>query len=104
MNFRSTLMEPSRPVSPAYQYGMLTFQLIMLAISLLLCFIAPPEHGGRYMLPVIVLMGLFHHLAYQFRWPMPATVVIRILALGWGIFGLIYILTEFYSRLSGRGS
>jgi hypothetical protein len=98
MNLRSILMEPSKPVSRAFQYGMLVFILIMLAVSLLLCFTAPPARGDRYLLLVIVLMMLFNHLAYQFRWPVPATVAIRILAWGWLIFGLFYIfLTIAYS-------
>jgi|GEM_PF-3824723 hypothetical protein len=45
----------------------------------------------RYNNTVVVLMLLLNNLAYQFRWPKPVTVVLRVAAWVWLAFGCFYI-------------
>ena len=90
MGFRSIFTEPSKPAHPAFQYGMLVVILVLLAADVWWRVSFPPV--DRYMNSVVVLILLFNHLAYQFQWPPLGTVAIRILAWGWLVCGLLYVV------------
>jgi hypothetical protein len=93
MSIHSAFTEPPRKTWPAYSYGMLAFILALLAFDLGWRLSLPPfYHGDRNMGLVVPLMLLFNHLAYQFRWPPPTTVTLRLLSWGWMAFGWFYIL------------
>ena len=92
MNLRSILTRPSKPAQPAFQYGMLAFLLLLLALDIWWRLHLPPTWSpGHYMDGVLILMLLFNHLAYQFKWPLSVTVALRVLAWSWILFGLFYI-------------
>lgn len=97
MNIRSIFTEPSKPLHPAYSYGMLVVILYLLVKSTRWYLALPPDWPyDRYGDFVVILMLLFLHLSYQFRWPTSVTVILRILALSWTVFGLFYIIYLFY--------
>ncbi len=47
---------------------------------------------GFYLNSVIELMLLFNHLACFFSWSAPLAAIFRVLAVGWLVFGLAYVL------------
>jgi hypothetical protein len=105
MNLRSIFTEPSKPASAAFRYGMLVFIVGLLVVSVWAYLRLALPYNERCLGVVLSLMLLFNHLAYQFRWPVPATVAIRILAWGWLVFGNIYVFFVIACSLfSGRGS
>lgn len=93
MSIRSLLTSPSQPNHPVFVYGMLGLIGVMLFVTVRLLLAMPPSYPyARYGGLVVWLMMLFNHLAYQFRWPVPVTAVLRLLCWGWAVFGMIYIL------------
>jgi hypothetical protein len=68
----------------------------ILALLLLQILIAPhlsiADGLGGFFGFVVPLMLLFNHLAYQFRWSRPVTIVWRVIAWLWLAFGLLFIL------------
>jgi hypothetical protein len=92
MNIRSLLTTPLQPGRPLFVYGMLALILLLLIWNVHQLLSLPPFYPyDRYGNSVVVLMLLFNHLAYQFRWPVPVTVALRLLAIGWLVFGCIYV-------------
>jgi hypothetical protein len=94
MTLASKFAEPSKPRSSAYSYGFLAFILLLLAIDLFR--LSRSSVGSLHIATgncVVVLMLLFNHLAYQFRFSPQATVALRILAWGWVVFGLAYVIS-----------
>jgi hypothetical protein len=88
----SKFVEPAEPAHPAVRYGMLALILVLLAWNIhLFVTLTPGYSGDPYMNGVVVLMLLFNHVAYQFKWPHSATAALRILAWIWLALGLFYI-------------
>lgn len=93
MNVRSILTEPSKPAHPAFRYQQLLIALGLLAADIWWRWNLPPSWSGpRYTGLVVILMLLFNHLAYQFKWPVPVTVAFRILCWSWLVLGSCYVL------------
>lgn len=91
MNIRSIFTEPSKQLHPAYSYGVLVVILWLLAENIRLYLALSPEWPyDRYGGFVVPLTLLFLHLSYQFRWPTFVTVILRVLAYGWVLFGCFY--------------
>jgi len=94
MNIRSIFTEPpklSSLVYRYYRYPMLIAILLLLALHIQWYVTLPPGyHYDPYRGFVVVLMLLFNHLAFLFKWPPSVTVILRILALSWTVFGLFY--------------
>ena len=92
MNIFATFAEPAKSKHPAFSYGFLAVILTLLAFDLYWRMTLPPFYPhDRNINLVVVLMLLFNHLAYQFRWPPAATAGLRLLAWGWLVFGAFYI-------------
>jgi len=53
--------------------------------------LTPGYTHDRYGNGVVVLMLLFNHLAYQFRWSASVTIALRLWAWAWLAFGGFYI-------------
>ena len=93
MSIRSIFTEPVKLAPPAYRYGILVFVLFWLALEIRWYLIRPPaDASDPYRTGIGLLMVLLLHLSSQFRWPKPVTVILRILALSWFVFALVYIL------------
>ena len=93
MKIRSIFTAPAESVHPIRQYGMLVIFLVLLASQI--CWylgLSASYEGDPYVTTIVILMLLFHHLAYEFRWPLIVTVALRILAMVWAIFGLCYVI------------
>lgn len=98
MNIRSFLTKPFAAANPAFVYGMLVVVLLLLIWDLQWQLSLPPHYPyDRYANLVVVLMLLFNHLAFYFRWPVAVTAALRLLALGWLAFGGFYIC--YWSRI-----
>jgi hypothetical protein len=88
--------EPPKRVSPVSNYAWLAFILLLLALYIYwLNNLSPDYPGDRYLNGVVGLMLLFNRLAFQFRWPILATVLLRALAFIWLVFGFVYIAFKF---------
>jgi hypothetical protein len=92
MNLRTIFTTPP-PTSPrGYRYGMLVVCLFLIAQCVAWYLRLPKDYPyDRYSNLVVVLMLLFNHLAYQFRWPSSVALVLRLLAWTWVVFGCFYI-------------
>jgi hypothetical protein len=92
MKIRSLLTSPIQPNNPGFVYGFLAV-IVMLLIGDIQwqLSLSPSYPYDRYGNFVLLLMLLFNHLAFQFRWPAAVTAALRLLALGWIVFGLFYI-------------
>jgi hypothetical protein len=98
MKIRNFLTSPSYPGKPLFVYGMLAVILLLLAWNFQVWLSTPPSYPyGRYDNFVVALMLLFNHLAFQFRWPAAVTAALRLLAVGWIVFGLFYLC--YWSRI-----
>jgi hypothetical protein len=93
MSFYTVFARPPRRTYAAFSYGMLGVILVLLAIDLQWRLSLPSAYPhDRNLNCVVVLMLLFNHLAYQFRWPPAATVGLRVLAWSWLVFGVFCIV------------
>ena len=93
MKLRSLLTSPPQLRSPLFAYGFLVFFVLLLMWNVQLWRSVPPSYPyDRYSNLVLMLMVLFGHLAFQFRWPPRVMAALRLLALGWCLFGLFYVL------------
>ena len=75
-----------------FRYGL--FALIFAVFFLQ--FLAWPQMSAthrpdRYFGLIVPLMLLLNHLAYQFRWSQPVTIVLRVVAWIWIVFGLSFM-------------
>lgn len=92
MSLWSSFSKPAKPSSTAYRFAMLAVCLCLLAGNIhWRAQLSPDYPYHRYDNTVVVLMLLFNHLAYQFRWPTPVTVALRIVAWAWIAFGVFYL-------------
>jgi hypothetical protein len=74
------------------RYGFLAIIVALFAASILLLITLPASyHSDRYSSLIIGLMLLLNHLAFQFRWPKAMTIVIRVIATLWVLFGFFYM-------------
>ena len=84
----------------SHKYGMLViiFFLIVLNIHLLL----PPRNydSDIFLSPVVTLMLLFNHIAYQFTKRGWLSRVMKTIAWIWIVFGFIYVLWVFMAGLA----
>ena len=86
------LTEPPKRVRPVFNYAMLAVILLLLAWYIYWRnSLSPDYRGDRYGNAVVVLMLLVNHLAFQFRWPILATVLLRTLAFISLVFACVYI-------------
>jgi hypothetical protein len=93
MTIRSVFTDPPQQLPPAVRYGLLLALVGLLAFDLLRNFVLfPTFHPDHYANTVVILMMLFSHLAFQFRWPSIATVALRAVVFMSLLFGLPYIL------------
>lgn len=87
------LSEPPNKVRPVFSYAMLGIILLLLAWNISWRANLPPDYAGdQYGNVVVALMLLFNHLAFQFHWPILATVLLRTLAVIWFVFACVYIV------------
>ena len=92
------LAEP-RIRSAGFQYGFLAFIIALLIFQAVVAAHLPSSYRpGRYGGFIAPLMLLFNHLAYKFRWSQTVTIVLRVIAWVWIIFGLTYILFVLFTR------
>lgn len=84
----------------SYKYGMLViiFFLIVLNIHLLL----PPRNydSHTFLAPVVTLMLLFNHIAYQFTKRGWLSRVMKMITWIWTVFGFTYVLWVFIAGLA----
>jgi len=82
-----------------YRYGMLAAILVLLLAQIWVLF-HPPAHfaDSRYFGFLVPLMLLFGHLAYQFRWSQPTTLLLRIVAWTLAVPTVVYILFILFLR------
>lgn len=92
MKIRNVLTTPPQHWNPLFAYGFLVI-LVLLSIWIAqLWWSAPPSYPyDRYSNLVLMLMLVLNHLAFQFRWPPRVMAALRVLALGWCVFGSFYI-------------
>jgi hypothetical protein len=84
--------DSSRP-APLYRYGMLFVCVALLLTQVWLVLHLPPSYPyDRYDGFIVPLMLLLNHLACAFRWSRPTTLILRIVAWVWLIFGLSYLV------------
>jgi hypothetical protein len=89
------MTEPPKRVIPVFNCALLALILLLLGWYVYWRINLPPSYSGdRYGNAVIDLMLLFNLLAFGFRWPIPATVLLRTLAIVWFVFGLFYITSQ----------
>jgi len=88
MGILSRFTEPPKPAPPGYRYRMLVILLCVLAFMIL----TGTSTLGEI---VFILTFLFYVVAYEFTWPKPVNVILRVLALIGFVFALFYF---FYRR------
>jgi len=93
MTLRSIFIDPPQPVRPAgFRYGFLAVICALLAFNLYNFATRSPGYSGDpYGGFIISVMLLLNHVAFQFQLPSRVTVGLRILAIGWLTFGLLYV-------------
>jgi hypothetical protein len=94
-NVYLALSGPTKAVRPVFKYAMLGFTLLLLGANIYWRINLPRGYqGDRYVNFVVALMLLFNVLAFQFRWPVLATVLLRTLAFMWIAFAFVYITVQ----------
>ncbi|MBP7052034.1 MAG: hypothetical protein KBE65_13550 [Phycisphaerae bacterium] len=98
MNTGSVSTQWGQTAGPIWRYGMLALILGLLAWNLHSYFSLPARYRyDSYMNLVVVLMLLFNHLAFAFKWRRSITVALWTVAWSWIVFGLFYIF--YWSRV-----
>jgi len=90
MGILSRFTEPPKPAPPGFRYRMLVIGLCLLAF-MILTGTSPLGDIGF----ILMLMFLLYFVAFQFAWPKPVNVILRVLALIGFVFALFYF---FYRR------
>jgi len=90
--FTKLFFQESNPRSPGFQYGFLALILALFAAH---TFIPTNHYFSGFLVP---LMLLFNHLAFQFQWPRPVTIMLRACALFWVVFGGIVICYQSFAH------
>jgi hypothetical protein len=98
MNIRALFTEPAKETHPLFKYGMLVALLALVAFHIFWRLTLPPDwpHESNGVGIVAVTMLLWH-LAMWFRWPVPITIALRVLACVAFAFMLFY--TFYWSRV-----
>lgn len=75
-----------------FRYGMLTVILALLGGYVYWLSGIPASYPyERHSAGVVVLMMLFNHLAWHFRWSPGVTRALRIFSGTWTVFGIVYV-------------
>jgi hypothetical protein len=102
-SIRSILMSPEAEagmVNPVYRYGILVLILAVFAWEIKLRLTIPPAYRGNlYDNYAVVLMLLFMHLSFAFKWPKSVARALWILALSWFAFFFFYIVFCFFHTI-----
>ena len=92
MTLRRLFFDPPAPRAAEFRYGFLALTCALLAWSVYLFFTRSPAYrGDPYGTLIIGVMLLLNHVSANFRLPPRVTVVLRILAIAWLAFTLIYV-------------
>lgn len=84
--------ETPHPSGAVFRYGMLAVILGLLGFSIHWLAGIPASYPyDRYGSGIVVLMMLFNHLAWHFRWSSGVTRALRIFSGVWTLFALIYV-------------
>lgn len=83
---------PEQKAWAGFRYGFLVLICALLAWNVHLFITRSPHYrGDPYANLILVVMLLLNHVSIHFRLPSRVMVAIRILALGWLAFGLVYV-------------
>ena len=88
MGILSRFTEPPKPAPPGYRYRMTVILLCVLAFMII-------TGTSTFVHIVFILTLLFNFAAYEFAWPKPVNVILRVVALIGFVFALFYF---FYRR------
>jgi len=91
MGILSRFTEPPKPAPPGFRYRMLVIGLCLLAFMILTGTSALGDIGF-----ILMLMFLLYFVAFQFAWPKPVNVILRVPALigfFFALFCAFYTLT-----------
>ena len=98
MTLRRLFFDPPAPRAAEFRYGFLALICALLAWGVFLFFTRSPAYrGDPYGNLILGVMLLLNHVSAHFRLPPRVTVATRILAIGWLLFGLVYI--SYLSRI-----
>lgn len=88
--FKKILFGETKPRGAWFRYG---FLVLILGLFV---FHALDSRSSRYYLAgfIVPSMLLINHLAFHFRWPTRITLLLRVVALAWVVFGAILIFTQ----------
>ncbi|MHC4508288.1 MAG: hypothetical protein ACYTAO_04920 [Planctomycetota bacterium] len=89
MGILSGFTEPPKPAPPGHRYRMLVIGLCLLAFMILTGISTLGEVG-------FILAFLFYFVAYEFAWPTPVNVILRVLAL----IGALFVLFDIFYTLT----
>jgi hypothetical protein len=87
-------LAPGEPMKrPVFTYALLGFTLLLLGANIYRWINLPVNYqGDRYGNVVVGLGLLFGQLAFNFRWPVLPTVLLRMLAFAWTLFACVYFV------------
>ncbi|RYD68526.1 MAG: hypothetical protein EOP83_00680 [Verrucomicrobiaceae bacterium] len=92
MTLRRIFVDPPAPRAAEFRYGFLALICALLAWGVYLFFMRSPAYrGDPYGNLILGVMLLLNHVSAHFRMPPRITVFVRVLAMGWLLFGLVYI-------------
>ncbi len=97
MGILSRLTDPPKARPPLYRYKVLVVGLCLLAFIIFMNTREPGDIPDLYEDVLLVLAFLFCFVAYEFAWPTPVNVILRILALILIFFAIFYIF--YFSRV-----
>jgi hypothetical protein len=88
----TSLSTPTEKGGVWWKYGLLAVVLLLIINNLMWYFSLESNYpGNRYGNLITSFMLLLNHLAFSFTWPRIPTFFIRLTAIGWLIFTLIYV-------------
>ena len=75
---------------PAFRFGFLACIIVIAIVSGMVAAHLPPAFRGRYFGLIIPPMLLLNHLAFQFHWSRSFRVGLRVAAIVWLCFAMVY--------------
>jgi hypothetical protein len=93
-----TFLEEPKLRWGVFRYGFLAFLIGLTIFSAITAAHLSPSSPGRYFGFLIPPLLLLNHLAFQFRWPRPVQVGLRVGAFIWLAVVLGYIFTVEFTK------
>src|SRR5215210_111257 len=93
-----TFLEEPKLRWSAFRCGFLVFLVGLTVFSAITTAYLSPSASGRYFGYLVPPLLLLNHLAFQFRWPRPVQIGLRLSAIAWCVQVMVYTRNVVFTK------